>query len=264
MRTVFSLAAALVLAAPAAAAVKTEEVKYTFDGVEFVGYVAYDDSSDANKSDARRPGVLVVHEWWGLNAHAKERARMLAELGYVALACDMYGAGKTVDHPADAQKMATAVRANIDVWRGRAAAALDVLKKHPKVDPAKLAAIGFCFGGSTALQLAYSGADLKAVATFHAALPAPKPAEAKAIKAKILVCHGEADKFISDQSIAAFKKGLADAGVSLTFESYPGVVHSFTAKEADKVGNPGMKYDKAADEKSWASMKKLFAETLGK
>jgi dienelactone hydrolase len=259
MRTLLSLTAALALAMPASAAIKTEEVKYTFDGVEFVGYVAYDDASDA-----KRPGVLVVHEWWGLNAHAKDRARMLAGLGYVALACDMYGAGKTVDHPTDAGKMASAVRANVAVWRGRANAALYVLKKHPKVDPTKLAAIGFCFGGSTALQLAYSGADLKAVATFHAALPTPKPEEAKAIKAKILVSHGEADKIISPESIAAFKKALADAGVSLTFESYPGVVHSFTAPEADKVGNPGMKYDKAADEKSWASMKKLFAETLSK
>jgi dienelactone hydrolase len=259
MRSVFSLTASFLLTGPAAAAVKTEEVKYTFDGVEFVGLVAYDDGSTA-----KRPGVLVVHEWWGLNAHAKERAKMLAQEGYVALACDMYGAGRTTEHPTDAQKMANAVRANVDVWRGRAAAALDVLKKHPMVDATKLAAIGFCFGGSTALQLAYAGADLKAVVTFHAALPTPKPAEAKAIKAKLLVCHGAADKFVPDESIAKFRTAMSEAGVPLTFEAYPGVVHSFTAPEADKVGNPGMKYDRAADEKSWASMKKLFAETLGK
>lgn len=256
-RPLSALAVTLALALPATAAVKTEEVKYTFDGIEFVGLVAYDDAQAG-----KRPGVLVVHEWWGLNEHAKERAKKLAGLGYVAFACDMYGAGKTTEHPADAQKMAGAVRANIDVWRGRAATALKTLAAHPKCDGSKLGAIGFCFGGSTALQLAYSGADLKAVCTFHAALPEPKPEEAKAIKGKIVVCHGADDKFVSDKSIAAFKAALDKAGVKYEFHSYPGVVHSFTAKDADKVGNPGMKYDKDADEKSWASMTALFAETL--
>ncbi len=257
VRTVPALSLALFLAAPAAAAVKTEEVKYTFDGVEFVGLVAYDDAQPG-----KRPGVLVVHEWWGLNDHAKERAKKLAGMGYVAFACDMYGAGKTVTHPEDAGKMATAVRANKEVWRGRAAAALKTLGDHPKCDGTKLAAIGFCFGGSTALQLAYSGADLKAVCTFHAALPAPTPAEAKAIKGAVVVCHGGADTFVSDKSIDAFRQALDTAGAKYEFNSYPGVVHSFTAMEADKVGNPGMKYDAKADAESWASMTKLFAETL--
>ena len=255
-RLLSSLTLGLALSLPAAAAVKTEEVKYTFDGVEFVGLVAYDDAQAG-----KRPGVLVVHEWWGLNEHAKERARKLAGMGYVAFACDMYGAGKTVDHPTDAGKMATAVRANVDVWRGRAAAALKTLATHPKCDGSKLGAIGFCFGGSTCLQLAYSGADLKAVCTFHAALPDPKD-DAKNIKPKIVVCHGAADTFVSDKSIAAFRAALDKAGTKYDFHAYPGVVHSFTATEADKVGNPGMKYDAKADAESWASMTALFAETL--
>ena len=253
-----SLAALALAALPAAAAVKTEEVKYTFDGVEFVGLVAYDDAQTGE-----RPGVLVVHEWWGLNAHAKERAQKLAGLGYVAFACDMYGAGKTAEHPADAQKMTGLVRANKDVWRGRAAAALKTLAAHPRCDGSKLAAIGFCFGGTTALQLAYSGADLKAVCTFHAGLaPEPTADEAKAVKPKVVVCNGAADTFVTEKSITAWKGKMDAAGVRHEFHNYPGVVHSFTAPEADKLGIGGMKYDAKADADSWASMTKLFAETL--
>jgi dienelactone hydrolase len=257
LRPLSALTLTLTLTLAAPAAVKTEEVKYAFDGIEFVGLVAYDDAQTG-----KRPGVLVVHEWWGLNDHAKERAKKLAGLGYVAFACDMYGAGKTTTHPADAQKMAGLVRANVQVWRGRAAEALKTLASHPRCDGTRLGAIGFCFGGSTCLQLAYGGADLKAVCTFHAALPAPKPEEAKAIKARLVICHGGADPFISADAIQAFKKALDAAGVKYEFISYPGVVHSFTAKGADAVGNPGMKYDAKADQESWASMTKLFAETL--
>ena len=256
-RLAAALAVSAALALPAAAAVKTEEVKYNFDGVTFVGYVAFDDAQTG-----KRPGVLVVHEWWGLNDHAKERARKLAGLGYVALACDMYGSGQVTTHPPDAQKMAGQVRANKEVWRGRAAAALKTLADHPRCDGSKLGAIGFCFGGSTALQLAYTGADLKAVCTFHAALPAPTAAEAKAIKGKVVVCHGADDKFVPDASITAFNTALDAAKVPHEFHAYPGVVHSFTARDADRVGNPGMKYDARADAESWKSMTALFAERL--
>ena len=208
--------------------------------------------------------MLVVHEWWGLNDYAKERCKQLAELGYVAFAVDMYGDGKSVDHPDDARKMATAVRENVKTWRGRAEAGLKQLTSQPNVDATKLAAIGYCFGGSTCLQLAYSGADLKAVATFHAALPTPTADEAKAIKPKIYIAHGEDDFFIPKEAIAAFKEALDEAKVTYTFESFPGVVHSFTVPGADKVGMKGMKYDKAADEKSWKEMQALFKETLGR
>jgi dienelactone hydrolase len=174
----------------------------------------------------------------------------------------MYGEGKTVDHPDDAGKMAAQVRANVQEWRARASQALSVLKSQPYCDPERLAVIGYCFGGSTALQLAYSGADVDAVATFHAALPAPTAAEAKQIKAKVLVNHGAADPFIPAAAVKAFRKALDDAGVEYEFVAYPDARHSFTVPSADAVGSEGMKYDRAADEQSWAKMKTLFSETL--
>jgi dienelactone hydrolase len=241
----------------ARAAVQTKTVEYEHGGTTFRGYLAWD---DANQE--RRPGVLVVHEWWGLNDYARQRARQLAELGYVAFAADMYGEGKTVDHPEDAGKMAGQVRANVQQWRARASKALSVLKSQPYCDPERLAVIGYCFGGSTALQLAYSGADVDAVTTFHAALPAPTPAEAKQIKAKVLINHGAADPFVPQAAVNAFRKALDDAGVAYEFVAYAGARHSFTVPSADAVGSEGMKYDESADKQSWAKMKTLFSDTL--
>jgi dienelactone hydrolase len=260
-RWLFSSAALLTIAGLAPAAVQTKAIDYEHDGVKLKGFLAYD---DAIKD--KRPGVLVFPEWWGLNDYAKTRAKQLAEMGYVAFAADLYGEGKVIDvaHPEDALKMATALRMNVTIWRGRATAALKQLTSHANVDASKIGAIGYCLGGSTALQLAYSGADLKAVSTFHAALPAPTAEEAKAIKARIVVNHGAADAFIKEEAITAFKSALDGAGVKYTFQSFPGVVHSFTVPDADKAKNPGMKYDKAADEKSWQAMKDLFKDTLGK
>src|SRR3954447_10993359 len=159
----------------ARAAVKTKTVTYQHGGMTFKGHLAWDDTVKG-----KRPGILVVHEFWGLNDYARRRAEQLAGLGYVAFACDMYGGGKVTTHPEDAARMAGEVRKNVKAWQGRAQAALDVLKGQEQVDPKKLAAIGYCFGGSTALELAYSGADLKAVVTFHAALPVPEPEQAMA------------------------------------------------------------------------------------
>ena len=176
----------------------------------------------------------------------------------------MYGDGKVAEHPDDARKMSSMVRDNIKVWRGRAEAGLKQLKAQPNVDPTKLAAIGYCFGGSTCLQLAYSGADLKAITTFHAALPKPTEAEAKAIKPKILVCHGDADFFIPADAVKAFRDALDAAKVKYEFVGYKDVFHSFTVQGADKHMIKGMKYDAKADADSWDRMKKLFKETLGK
>ncbi len=241
------------------AEVKTKKVEYKFDGVTFVGHMAWDDAIND-----KRPGVLVVHEWWGLNDYAKMRAEQLAKMGYVAFACDMYGAGKVAEHPTDATAMSGAVRKNVEVWRGRAKEALKVLTDFEFTDKSRCAAIGYCFGGTTALQLAATGADLKAVVTFHSALPKITPEEAKAIKAKVLVCHGADDKFIPAEAIAAFKKTMEEAKVPLDFQEYKGAVHSFTVEGADKHKLPGMAYNKVADEKSWASMKALFAEVFKK
>jgi dienelactone hydrolase len=259
IRTALALAAAVFTAGSAGAAVVTKTIEYDHEGTKLKGFLAYDDAAKE-----KRPGVLVVHEWWGLNDYARDRCKQLAGLGYVAFAADMYGEGKSVEHPDDARKMATTVRQNVQAWRGRAAAGLKQLASQPNVDATKLAAIGYCFGGSTCLQLAYSGADLKAVATFHAALPAPTPEEAKAVKAKLYIAHGGDDTFVPEKSVAAFKEALDKAGVKYKFESFPGVVHSFTVPNADKVGMKGMKYDKAADEKSWKEMLALFKETLGR
>ena len=249
----------IVLVGPAAAAVQTKEIDYDHNGTKLKGFLAYDDSAAG-----KRPGVLVVHEWWGLDDYAKKRAKMLAELGYVAFCPDMYGDGKVVDHPKEAGKMAQTVRMNVQAWRARAQAGLKVLQSQENVDGEKLAAIGYCFGGSTALQLAYSGAPLKAVATFHAALPTPTTEEAKNIKARMLVCHGADDAFIPEKAIADFKAALDTAGAKYQFESYPGAVHSFTVPDADKRGLKGMGYNEAADKKSWEQMEALFKETLGK
>jgi dienelactone hydrolase len=259
-RSVVAVGAVAAAAGVAPAGVKTEAVEYEADGVKLKGFVAYD---DANKD--KKPGVLVFPEWWGLNDYAKDRAEQLAGMGYVAFAADLYGGGKVIDtaHPEDALKSVTTLRRNQAAWRARAAAALKQLAARPDVDPARVAAIGYCFGGSTALQLAYTGADLKAVATFHAALPPARPEEAKAVKGKILVTTGGDDTGIPKAMIDAFRASLQMGGVKPEVVVYPGVVHSFTVPGADKVGNANMKYDKAADEDSWARMRKLFQETLG-
>ncbi len=258
-RLLITLAAVLVLSNAASAEVQTKKVTYKHGDLECHGYLAWDDAIKGP-----RPGVLVVHEWWGLNDYARRRARELAQLGYVALAADMYGEGKTVNHPKAAGEMAGKVRANVEDWRKRATAALDVLKAQPQCDKGRLAAIGYCFGGSTALQLAYSGADLRAVVTFHAALPAPTEAEVKQIKPAILVCHGAADSFIPEKAIQAFRGALDKGGVKYEFVAYPEVRHSFTVSEADSHKIDGMKYDKMADEDSWKRLRTFFAERLGK
>lgn len=254
-----SLAGLIVLAAasPVWGAVQTKAVSYKDGTVELEGFLAWDDAKTG-----RRPGVLVVHEWWGLNDYARDRARQLAEMGYVAFACDMYGKGKLTDKPAEAREMATAVRSDVSGWRKRAIAGLNVLREQKNVDAGRIGAIGYCFGGSTCLQLAYAGEEVKAVVTFHAALPAITPEEAKKIRSQIVVCHGAADTFIPESAIQSFKAALDEAKVKYEFVSYPKVVHSFTVPDADLRKIEGMKYDKAADEDSWKRMKELFQKTL--
>ncbi|HEX4609107.1 MAG TPA: dienelactone hydrolase family protein [Urbifossiella sp.] len=259
MRYAATLMTLALAAGAASAAVKTEVVEYEHAGTKLKGFLAYDDAVTG-----KRPGVIVFPEWWGLNDYAKSRAKQLAGLGYVAFAADLYGDGKVIDiaHPEDAKGMATHLRTNIGVWRGRAEAAMKQLTARPNVDATKIGAIGYCLGGSTALQLAFSGADLKAVTTFHAGLPTPTPDEAKAVKAKLLVCHGGADPAVPEKAVNDFKTAVTGKA-SLDFVSYPGVVHSFTSPDADKVGNPAMKYDKMADEDSWRRMSALFRREFG-
>lgn len=248
----------LVFGSPVMAAVKTEVVQYTYDGTTHKGFLAYDDAKTGP-----RPGVLVVHEWWGLDDYARKRATQLAEMGYVAFAADMYGNGKTAAHPKEAGAMAGAVRANAKSWVGRATAALDQLKHSPHVDATKLAAIGYCFGGSTALQLALTGADLDAVVSFHGALPEPTAEQAKAAKARILICHGANDSFIPDEVCQKFRVALDKAGADYQFVYYGTARHSFTVPSADSHRIDGLKYDAKADARSWAAMRQLFREAFG-
>lgn len=236
------------------AAVKTEMIEYKDKGAVLEGMIAYDDSSTE-----KRPGIVVVHEWWGLNDHAKNSAKKLAEMGYVAFAADMYGKGVTTDDPQAAGKLSGALKGDRSALRERANAALDTLAAFRYTDAAKLGAIGYCFGGTTALEIARSGAPVKGVVSFHGALGTPDPADAKNIKGAVLVCHGADDPFVPAQEVAAFNKEMDDAKVKYTFIAYPGAVHSFTNPDVDRHNLDGAKYHAAAAEKSWNDMKAFFA-----
>lgn len=254
-RLVIGVCMAQLISGAATAAVKSKTIEYKVGDLPCRGYLAWDDSIDA-----KRPGVLVVHEWWGLNDYARQRANELASLGCVAFACDMYGEGKVVEHPQDAGKMAATVRSNVAEWRKRATVALEQLKAQPQCDGEHLAAIGYCFGGSTALELAYSGADLDAVATFHAALPIPTADEAKQIKASVQINHGAMDTFIPEDDVKKLRAALDTAKVDWELSMYGNTVHSFTVKGSEKHMIPGMAYNAEADQRSWANMVRLFEE----
>ena len=238
------------------AAVQGKEVSYSADGVTLKGYFAYDDAAEG-----KRPGVLVVHEWWGHNDYARKRARMLAELGYTALAVDMYGDGKQAAHPDDAGEFAGEVAQNMPVAKARFLAALDLLKSDPTVDADKIAAIGYCFGGGIVLNMARMGVDLKGVVSFHGSLGTENPARSGTVKARVLVCHGAADSFTTPQQIADFKKEMEAAGVDYKFIAYENAVHSFTNPDADRFAKEfglGVGYNAAADQRSWADMQEFF------
>jgi dienelactone hydrolase len=259
MRTLLlTLAVVVVQVGLASAKVQTKTVTYTHDGTTCKGYLAWDDSATG-----KRPGVLLVHEWWGLNDYARSRAEQLAKLGYVAFACDMYGEGKVTTHPREAGQMAGAVRKNVKTWQGRALAGLKVLRDQEMVDPKRIAAIGYCFGGSTVLELAYSGADLSAVVSFHGALPVPSAEQAQAIRTPILICHGAADGFTSAETIAKMRSAFEKANVDYQMIYYAGAKHSFTVPTADKAGIEGIAYNAKADRRSWQHMQQLFAEVFG-
>lgn len=243
---------------PAWADIEGTEINYSAGDTTFKGYLATD-----THQKGKRPGVLVVHEWWGHNDYARKRARMLAELGYTALAVDMYGDGKQASHPEDAKKFSSAVFQNMPAAKARFLAALEVLKSQPTVNGEKVAAIGYCFGGGVVLAMARMGVDLDGVASFHGSLKTPSPAKKGDIKGKVLVLNGEADPFVKAEDINNFKKEMADAGVDFKFVNYPDAKHAFTNPEADNNGkkfNLPLQYNEVADRESWAEMKKFFGE----
>lgn len=250
---------ALVLSMPALAKVQTREIPYkAADGTSLVGYYAYDDAVKG-----KRPGVIVVHEWWGLNDYARRRARELAELGYAALAIDMYGDGKHTEHAHEAKAWMESAAANAQVSMARAQAGLDLLKAQPEVDAGKLAAIGYCFGGKIVLDMARNGMDLAGVVSFHGVLATATPAEKGKVKARVLVLNGADDSFIPADAVAAFKKEMDSAGVDYTFINYPGARHGFTSPDADRLAkenNLDVAYNAKADKASWKEMRKFFRQ----
>ena len=254
-----SLFALIICNSAAWAALKTEVVTYKVGDKSYKGYLAYDDAVKT-----KRPGILVVHEFWGLDDYAKKRAEQLAGMGYVAFAADMYGDGKTTEHPKEASAMAGMVRKSQKEWLARANAGLQVLRDHPLVEAKNLAAIGYCFGGSTALTLANAGSDIKAAVSFHGALPIPGEDDAKNIKTKILICHGAADALIKEDTIQKMRGIYDKAGVDYQMIYYGGALHSFTVPGADKKGLDVLRYDAAADRRSWAAMRALFDEVFEK
>lgn len=247
---------------PALAAVKGEPVSYNAGNLALEGFLAYDDSISH-----KRPAILVVHEWWGHNEYARKRALMLAELGYTALAVDMYGDGRQADHPGDAKKFASEVRQNLTVAKQRFTAAIKVLQNHPSVDPEKIAAIGYCFGGGLVLQMARQGLDLDAVVSFHGSLATDTPALPDVVKARILVCDGADDKLVTPGQIQSFFREMKSAGVDYKFISYPGAKHSFTNPDADVYAekfNIPLGYNAEADKISWKHMQDFLKESFAK
>lgn len=237
-----------------------EEVEYTSTGVAMKGFLVYD-----GDIEEERPGVLLVHEWWGHNEFVRNRARMIAQLGYTALAVDMFGDGKTADHPDDAGRFASEVFGNIELSQNKFMAAYNLLKEHSKTDDNKIAAIGFCFGGSVVLHMARIGTDLDAVVSFHGGLSPVIPAEPNQVKAFILVCNGADDPMVTEEQISSFKNEMENAGVKYELINYEGAVHAFTNPGADEIAekfNLPVGYNEKADSESWEEMKRVFIEVF--
>lgn len=252
----------LISASSVCAKVSGREVEYRSGDTVLKGYL-----TENSAVTEKRPAVLVVHEWWGHNEYARKRARMLAELGYVAFAVDMYGNGKTASHPDDAGKFASEVMKNKTIGEARFNAALDFIRKQPSVDPTRIAAIGYCFGGGVVLHMARLGTDLRGVVSFHGSLATDSPAQKDAVKAKILIFNGDADKMIPPEQVATFTNEMTKADASFRFVGYPGVMHSFTNPDADtfaaKFKLP-LAYNKAADQDSWAQTAAFLKDIFSK
>ncbi len=255
------LAALLLLAAAgsAHAKIQTKAITYEQDGTPLQGFLAWDDAAHG-----KRPGVVVVHEWWGLNDYAREQARRLAAAGYVAFAADMYGNGKVARHPADAQAFMQEATKDPEALRARFDAAMAQVKEQPQVDPSRIAAVGYCFGGGVALRMARAGEPLAAVATFHGAVPPPEPVAKGTVKPSILIQTGGADPMVPPAKVEAFAKSLKDAGAKVQVVVYPRAKHAFTVPNADSHGMDSLHYDPDAAKRSWAKMIDFFKKALKK
>jgi dienelactone hydrolase len=255
MKWLLLVGVVLLSANVARAGLHTEPIEYKHGDVVLEGYLAYDDSTQD-----KRPGVLVVHEWTGHNPYVRKRAEQLAGLGYVAFALDMYGKGVQAKDAKEAAQLASTYKNDRKLMRARANAGLDVLRKQPLVDTERLAAIGYCFGGTTVLELARGGADLAGVVSFHGDLATPTPEDARNIKGKVLALHGADDPFVPPAVVAAFEEEMRKGGVDWQLVAYGGAVHSFTNPGAGNDNSRGAAYNEKADHRSWEAMKVFFAE----
>ncbi len=234
--------------------IKEEQISYEIDGTKYDGYVYYNEDQKG-----KRPGILVVHEWWGLNDYSRHRAKQLAQLGYISMAVDMFGNGKTAEDPTGAQNLAMPFYKDPTLTKARLDPAIALLKTYPQTDASKMGAIGYCFGGYVVLNAAKLGADLKGVVSFHGGLSGVK-ADKNLLKAKILVCHG-ADDPMANPDVDEFKKGMETAGADFTFKVYPDATHAFSNPNATAKGekyNMPIRYNEAADKASWNDMKEFF------
>jgi len=253
---------ALLLPAPAQAAVQGREIVYQVDGEAFTGYLAFDAAQQG-----KRPGVIVVHEWWGYNAYARHRADMLAQLGYTAFALDMYGTGKLAEHPKDATAMMQAATSDPVRLKRRFNAAMRILQAQPDVLSNHMAAIGYCMGGGIVLNMARAGLPLRGVAVFHGSLGTDSPAPPGRIQGEVAVFSGAADPYAPQAQVDAFEREMKAAGVHYVLKRYPGVKHSFTNPAADAYGERfamPLAYDAAADADSWQGLivflKRVFSQ----
>jgi len=245
----------LAFAHPAPGAIQTKTIEYKQGNTTLEGVLVYDDAVKT-----KRPGVLVVHQWLGLTDYEKHRAGMLAQLGYVAFCADIYGKGVRPKDTTEAGQLAGKYKQDRPLLRARVNAGLEALKQSELVDGSRLAAIGYCFGGTTVIELARSGADLAGVVSFHGGLDSPTPADGRNIKCKVLACHGADDPFISAKNLAAFESELRDAKVDWQLIAYGGAVHSFTQPMAGNDNSKGAAYNERADKRSWEAMKQFLNE----
>ena len=242
-------------ASVARAELRTQTIEYKQGDATLEGVLAHDTTVTG-----KRPGVLVVHQWKGLGDYEKKRAEMLARLGYNVFCVDIYGKGIRPDNPKDASAEAGKYKSNRPLLRSRIIAGLEVLRKQELTDPKRIAAIGYCFGGTTVIELARSGADIAGVVSFHGALDSPNPADGKNFRCKVLALHGADDPFVPAQDVAAFEDEMRQARVDWQLVKYGGAVHSFTDRAAGNDNSKGAAYNEPADRRSWEAMKAFFAE----
>jgi dienelactone hydrolase len=257
MKNIIPLLLALAGTVSVHAKIMTQTIEYKQGDATLEGYLAYDDALSGP-----RPGVLVVHQWLGLTDYEKGRAEQLAGLGYVAFCADIYGKGVRPKDTKEAGVEATKYKSNRQLLRARVNAGLDELKQNPLVDKSRVGAIGYCFGGTTVIELARSGAELNGIVSFHGGLDSPTPADGKNIKCKVLICHGADDPFTTPANLAAFEDEMRQANVDWVLIKFGGAVHSFTQPMAGNDNSKGAAYNERADRRSWAAMKMFFADVF--